>query len=1422
MPAPSAGVVFLFLATVAAGPVLTNINVKAILSSGSPGSSKFANVLDTLNHLVTELEREDSWDAHNTTRMIEILGESATEIRGFNEQVHLEINRIDTTIQFHITTEHSVGVQTQQLAGRREALETDLAENDKKVEEARVQLEGQLKVFQAVSRVLADAILQNNADASKIQPLVELIQTAGYNGMFQSTSTNSTGIDAEGLTLAQQLLDFVEKSIEDIQGKLSTLSVEGQNRRELLSDRLSRIQSEIASLIIVAHDAELTIQNLRSERDAMEFVSNTLESALDQLRHYTVIVQEAHHNRIAARSKVQRNVDRLISGTRFSSSHADFSIVSKAGCLTAEGLECSQQGYCKDGSCDCLPGFTGKFCEVSVKCGVPTNAFGSESSSNIHCNGTVAGDSCLVKCEGPNDRNVAPVPLACQTNGNWLSNVPSCESVSNAPQCNVDDLVRNAPQFSRLRCSGNRAGDFCDYSCETGKTPKDRHDFRVECSADGSWSTMPPADACANVLCNRFTDDSIPNGHVECSGFGHSDVCKFECNDGFQMIGFSVVRCLSNSTWSEPNIPSCVPSACPALSGPQYGRLECSGSGRNVGDKCHVVCDSGYYHPGDLTRMCLSSTGWSGQMIRACIPMECSGPPEASNGVKVCTKHSTESSSVSSPLAKYVPELRNHTTTVCNYECPNGREGRHSARLECVNGTFWAGDVNDCEINKCSVHPPLRHGSLSCNEECSAKPNFLLPTETREAAKCQVTCDEGFELVGTKEWSCEVSSGKWNAESYCRPKSCGPAPTVNNAFVMCTGDNPGHKCATYCNGGFHLPEDQPLGFTCRGGNWVANNTRTFDGSNEYQCLPRPCGSLPAPLYGYHNCSGTSFSDVCSVVCANGDVLMGSKDIICREDGRWEGSGVCVPDTCPSLDAPPHGFLSCSSNTFDGECSVQCVPGFQLVDGDSHRRCLPGGVWSGKSPRCVPVMCSAPTPSRAHTHTVLGDWKCTSSGKFFDNLEVSEESLPYLSHCQLDCPKGFTTEPGDWICGAGGAWIPEMNHTSHSITHEVCRPIDCGPPPFIPHARPVCGESSCRMVCQLGFELSGSKNATVTCDRNTGEWIYDKSLECSVSTCGAPPEPFSGATKQCAPPLPVSTNLPIRELQVLADSEGDNLELSTVTNASCTYLCGDDSGSIYGIVCGASGNWQAERGMSYPPCARSCGTPRKPANGSIICDDHRTECEVRCDPGFEIVGESHVNCKGFGEWSSKVGKCVPITCPNIPETIENGHQICDGRTYASRCEFYCAPGFMLSGSQYATCSSNGQWSIESSEPKCVPRTCPSDVGYQHHSHVTFSCEGFDERSICTSKCDPGYTLVEGSEIRQCNGNGVWSGPPPVCRKVHCQKLENPANGRLDCSGNAFGDKCEVICNAPHAVVGDHVRECRASGEWSGGVAPFCAI
>ena len=88
--------------------------------------------------------------------------------------------------------------------------------------------------------------------------------------------------------------------------------------------------------------------------------------------------------------------------------------------------------------------------------------------------------------------------------------------------------------------------------------------------------------------------------------------------------------------------------------------------------------------------------------------------------------------------------------------------------------------------------------------------------------------------------------------------------------------------------------------------------------------------------------------------------------------------------------------------------------------------------------------------------------------------------------------------------------------------------------------------------------------------------------------------------------------------------------------------------------------------------------------------------------------------------------------------------------------------------------------------------------------------------CSFTCNTGYELT-GSPQRTCQSDGSWSGSPVSCSAVTCEELLTPSNGSINCSNNQplqYQDTCTFQCNDGYELEGSVMRQCEASGEWSG--------
>ena len=117
----------------------------------------------------------------------------------------------------------------------------------------------------------------------------------------------------------------------------------------------------------------------------------------------------------------------------------------------------------------------------------------------------------------------------------------------------------------------------------------------------------------------------------------------------------------------------------------------------------------------------------------------------------------------------------------------------------------------------------------------------------------------------------------------------------------------------------------------------------------------------------------------------------------------------------------------------------------------------------------------------------------------------------------------------------------------------------------------------------------------------------------------------------------------------------------------------------------------------------------------------------------------------------------------------------------------------------------------------------------------SLSGNSVGSTATYVCVQGYELV-GDEVRICQNTGEWSGIEPSCGKnscllpasIHCfflllaricEDLPDIFRGSVSLSGNSVGSTATYVCVQGYELVGDEVRICQNTGEWSG-TEPSC--
>ncbi|NXD08558.1 LYAM3 protein, partial [Nothocercus nigrocapillus] len=282
------------------------------------------------------------------------------------------------------------------------------------------------------------------------------------------------------------------------------------------------------------------------------------------------------------------------------------------------------------------------------------------------------------------------------------------------------------------------------------------------------------------------------------------------------------------------------------------------------------------------------------------------------------------------------------------------REGDAGSRRKGVSWQPWAADSTEglwsdetCSpiaVVACPVLSAPDWGELSC---AHLHGNFSF------GSTCTFSCHTGFVLTGTTSREC-TATGDWSGEPpRCEATRCPTLVAPAMGYAACSHLHSnfsfGSTCTFSCHTGFVL-----TGTTSR------ECTATGDWSGEPpQCEAIKCPTLVAPAMGYVACShlhsNFSFGSTCTFSCHTGFVLTGTMSRECTATGDWSGEPPqCEAISCPVLDAPSSGHMSCShfhgNFTYNSTCAFSCEAGF-LRMGAEALRCAATGNWSRRPPVC---------------------------------------------------------------------------------------------------------------------------------------------------------------------------------------------------------------------------------------------------------------------------------------------------------------------------------------------------------------------------------------------------------------------------------------------------------------------------------------
>ncbi|XP_038055355.1 sushi, von Willebrand factor type A, EGF and pentraxin domain-containing protein 1-like [Patiria miniata] len=898
----------------------------------------------------------------------------------------------------------------------------------------------------------------------------------------------------------------------------------------------------------------------------------------------------------------------------------------------------------------------------------------------------------------------------------------------------------------RRTCSSQfNYGSVCQFECRSGFVLTGGQ-ASIECQRQGDagvWSAQQPT--CQAVTCPALTapvNGGIFNNTSCLTAYG--SWCRFTCDDGYQLTGSGVRRCLAQPGAAQGYWDGyealCEVQTCPRAYIPANAYIsnsqDCPATDQiPAGTTCRYACQPGHVLTGSTEVTCGNDGNWNSNFPDCqVITCDSSELPAPQNGFKNGCPHAEETYS-----------------TTCTLGCNLGYMPTQPTYVMCTddgNGTAtWDANTITCDAVQCDpLEIPGAPGYLPLS--CTLNGVAVNDTDQMQSygTVCVASCDLGFTSSGSASRTCQLN-GQWDGV----PQQC---TDITPPTLMCPPDITlfAGQGTSFAVVGY---EWEPITAMDASGNIIAtlvsinnqpvpaNRSSVFyEGTYHFNYFAEDASFNSAtcdlrvnvlvtrcpPLYGPQNsetslvsgqgeCDNAAvFGSVCNISCEEGYTLSdGSqqvtaecvKNIASSTVGYWQSPSVqCVPNTC-QVPAIPNGYISgCSGQEVDyqSSCAFVCNPGYRsnhTSQSRTMRTCLADGTWTGVQPVCEAVVCNG---LRNLTHGTVQPSDCSSQAE-----------LPYNTLCTFTCDDGFSLSgPYSKVCTDRGVWSD-------------ARPVSCSdyqPPVFTGN-------------CPVYVNQIAPANMRQTIVNFQTPQATDNSGDVSVSSQD--------------PSLGSGSSFP----------EGTTRLIYTATDAAMNSRRCD----VYVTV-------QVLR----------CRPLQAPASGSLVqCPSniYGASCSFACNAGYDLDGPSNRTCQrvidsdqmnGVNqlsgkdlrvEWSGTSPRCSPATCPALADRLPAIRSGCfqyppATEVLGTTCSWYCPYGYGGVGSQQSMCLANSTWDVV--DFSCEERNCSALVpsaGMEISPAICLTSPTFNDN--CFLRCSQsGYRVDPPSyDFIRCLGSGYWS-------------------------------------------------------------------
>ncbi|XP_066271849.1 CUB and sushi domain-containing protein 1-like [Branchiostoma lanceolatum] len=528
-----------------------------------------------------------------------------------------------------------------------------------------------------------------------------------------------------------------------------------------------------------------------------------------------------------------------------------------------------------------------------------------------------------------------------------------------------------------------------------------------------------------------------------------------------------------------------------------------------------------------------------------------------------------------------------------------------------------------------------------------------------------------------------------------------------------------------------------------------------------------CTTPTAPINGALNPTGPNHyqDDVMTFTCNQGYELYGAASVTCQADQTWSGPvPICTPVRCQVLTAPANGVMSpLWAISYQDVVTFTCTQGYEL-NGASSVTCEADQQWSAPVPTCTAVLCQPLTaPANGGISPV--------------------RPISYQDVVAFTCNQGYElTGVSNLTCQADQTWSGPVP----TCTPVLCQPLTAPQNGALSQAWAISYQDVIHFTCDPGYELNGASSVTCQADQ---QWSAPVPT-CTAILCQPLTAPENGA---------LSPAWAISYEDMVAFTCNQGYELTGASN----------------LTCQADQTWSGPVPTCTPILCQPLAAPENGALSPAWAISYQDMVAFTCNEGYELTGASNLTCQADQTWNGPVPTCTPVLCQPLMDPGNGALSPAWAISYQDMVAFTCNQGYELNGASNLTCQADKTWS--GPVPTCTPVLCQPLANPENGALSPTWAISYQD--VVTFTCNQGYELTGASNLT-CQADQTWSGPVPTCTPVLCQPLMAPANGGMSPAwAISYQDVVTFTCNQGYELDGASSVTCQADQQWSEPV-PTC--